>query len=167
MRGKGLGLVCHFVKALAARKVPILTGLNVERLAYDGRRVTGVTMASGETISASQGVVLATGGYDWNVELAKGLEGLPNLVPMGPESLTGDGLVLGAEVGGVIQRIQNSLFIMLGYTVPSAEPGRPPVSCRAGIVELFCPHTLIVNRAGRRFADESLLPGHRAEVSPV
>ena len=55
MRGKGLGLVCHFVKALAARKVPILTGLNVERLAYDGRRVTGVTMASGETISASPG----------------------------------------------------------------------------------------------------------------
>ncbi len=159
MRGKGLGLVCHFVKALAARKVPILTGLNVERLAYDGRRVTGVTMASGETISASQGVVLATGGYDWNVELAKGLEGLPNLVPMGPELLTGDGLVLGAEVGGVIQRIQNSLFIMLGYTVPSAEPGRPPVSCRAGIVELFCPHTLIVNRAGRRFADESFFQG--------
>ena len=55
MRGKGLGLVCHFVKALAARKVPILTGLKVESLAFDGRRVTGVTMASGETISASQG----------------------------------------------------------------------------------------------------------------
>jgi 3-oxosteroid 1-dehydrogenase len=159
MRGKGLGLVCHFVKALSEREVPILIGQNVESLAFDGKHVTGVRMTSGETIGASKGVVLATGGYDWNIELARGLEGLPNLVPMGPESLTGDGLVLGAEVGGIVHRIQNSLFIMLGYTVPSANPGKPPVSCRAGIVELFCPHTLIVNRAGKRFADESFFQG--------
>jgi 3-oxosteroid 1-dehydrogenase len=159
MRGKGLGLVCHFVKALSDRRIPIRTGQQVESLAFDGRRVTGVRMTGGETIAAARGVVLATGGYDWNVELARGLEGLPDLVPMGPESLTGDGLTLGAEVGAIVHRIQNSLFIMLGYTVPSAEPGKPPVSCRAGIVELFCPHTLIVNRAGRRFADESFFQG--------
>jgi 3-oxosteroid 1-dehydrogenase len=159
MRGKGLGLVCHFVKALSDRKIPIMTGQKVHSLAFDGKRVTGVRMAGGETIDAAKGVMLATGGYDWNVELARGLEGLPNLVPMGPESLTGDGLVLGAEVGAIIHRIQNSLFLMLGYTVPSTEPGRPPVSCRASIVELFCPHTLIVNRAGNRFADESFFQG--------
>ena len=159
MRGKGLGLVCHFVKALSDRKIPIMTGQMVQSLVFDGKSVTGVRMEGGDTINAAKGVVLATGGYDWNVELAKGLEGLPNLVPMGPESLTGDGLVLGAEVGAIIHRIQNSLFLMLGYTVPSTEPGRPPVSCRAGIVELFCPHTLIVNRAGKRFADESFFQG--------
>ena len=159
MRGKGLGLVCQFVKALLGRKVPILTGQHVDRLAFDGERVTGVHMDDGRTINATRGVVLATGGYDWNVELAKGLEGFPNLVPMGPESLTGDGLILGAELGAIIHRIQNSLYLMLGYMVPSSEPGRPPVSCRAGIVELFCPHTLIVNRAGCRFADEFFFQG--------
>jgi 3-oxosteroid 1-dehydrogenase len=159
MRGKGLGLVCHFVKGLNDRKVPIMTGCQVDRLDFDGKRITGVQMAGGETINATKGVVLATGGYDWNVELARGLEGLPDLVPMAPESLTGDGLMLGAEVGAIIHRIQNSLFLMLGYTVPSTEPGRPPVSCRASIVELFCPHTLIVNRAGKRFADESFFQG--------
>src|SRR5262249_55240541 len=131
----------------------------VQSLVFDGRTVTGVRMEDGATINAARGVVLATGGYDWNVELARGLEGLPDLVPMGPESLTGDGLVLGAEVGAIIHRIQNSLFLMLGYMVPSAELGKPPVSCRASIVELFCPHTLIVNRAGRRFADESFFQG--------
>jgi len=159
MRGKGLGLACHFVKALSDRKVTIKTGQKVESLVFGSNRVTGVRMADGETIDAARGVVLATGGYDWNVELAKGLEGFPNLVPMGPQSLTGDGLVLGAEVGGIIHRIQNSLFLMLGYTVPSTEPGKLPVSCRASIVELFCPHTLIVNRAGKRFADESFFQG--------
>jgi 3-oxosteroid 1-dehydrogenase len=67
--------------------------------------------------------------------------------------------MLGAELGAIIHRIQNSLFLMLGYTVPSTEPDKPPVSCRASIVELFCPHTLIVNRAGKRFADESFFQG--------
>jgi hypothetical protein len=87
-------------------------------------------MEGGDTIIAAKGVMLGTGGYDWNVELARGLEGLPDLVPMGPESLTGDGLILGAEVGAIIHRIQNSLFLMLGYAVPSAEPGKPPVIAR-------------------------------------
>jgi 3-oxosteroid 1-dehydrogenase len=159
MRGKGLGLVCQFVKALSDRKVAIRTGQRVGGLMLDGECVTGVHMEDGAVIDATKGVVLATGGYDWNVDLARHLEGLPDLVPMGPPSLMGDGLVLGAEVGAIIQRIQNSLFLMLGYTVPSSEPGKRPVSCRAGIVELFCPHTLIVNRAGKRFADESFFQG--------
>jgi 3-oxosteroid 1-dehydrogenase len=159
MRGKGLGLVCHFVKALSERHVPIRTGQKVHSLALDDTRVTGLRMMNGETINAKKGVVLATGGYDWNVELARSLEGLPDLVPMGPESLTGDGLMLGAEIGATMHRIQNSLFLMLGYLVPSTEPGKPPVSCRASIVELFCPHTLIVSRAGKRFADESFFQG--------
>jgi 3-oxosteroid 1-dehydrogenase len=159
MRGKGLGLVCHFVKALNDRGIAIKTGQKIQSLLFDGQRVAGVRMAGGTTIPAAKGVVLATGGYDWNVKLARDLEGLPDLVPMGPESLTGDGLVLGAEVGANIHRIQNSLFLMLGYTVPSTEPGRPPVSCRASIVELFCPHTMVVNRAGKRFADESFFQG--------
>jgi 3-oxosteroid 1-dehydrogenase len=159
MRGKGLGLVCHFVKALNDRGIAIRTGQKIQNLLFDGKRVSGVRMADGSTIPAAKGVVLATGGYDWNVELARGLEGLPDLVRMGPDSLMGDGLALGAEVGANIHRIQNSLFLMLGYTVPSTEPGKPPVSCRASIVELFCPHTMVVNRAGKRFADESFFQG--------
>jgi 3-oxosteroid 1-dehydrogenase len=159
MRGKGLGLICQFVKAVNDRKIPIYTGQRIDRLALDGERVIGVHMDNGRTIEATKGVVLATGGYDWNVELARGLEGLPNFVPMGPESLTGDGLVLGAEIGAIIQRIENCLTIMLGYSVPSAEPGKPPQSCWAGIVELLSPHTMLVNRGGKRFADESFFQG--------
>jgi 3-oxosteroid 1-dehydrogenase len=80
------------------------------------------------------------------------------MVPMSPTSLTGDGLVLAAELGAVIHRVPDSLSIMLGYTVPGAD-GKPPTSCRAGIVELLSPHTLLVNRRGRRFADESFFQG--------
>ncbi|MBV8187199.1 MAG: FAD-binding protein [Alphaproteobacteria bacterium] len=159
MRGKGVGLVCHFVKALQARTVPIRTGQRVARLAFNGKRVTGVEMAGGGSIEARKAVVLATGGYDWNVGMAKQFEGFPEVVSIGPRSLTGDGIVLAAEIGAPIHRIQNSLYVMLGFTIPSEDPAKPPVSCRAGIVELFSPHTMIVNRFGKRFADESFFQG--------
>jgi glycine/D-amino acid oxidase-like deaminating enzyme len=97
MRGKGLGLVCHFVRALHARNVDIRTGQKIARLSGDGERVDGVVLDGGEILTAKKGVVIATGGYDWNVELGKQLEGFPEVVPMGPVSLTGDGMMLDAR----------------------------------------------------------------------
>lgn len=155
VRGKGLGLIGHLVKAVTARGIPIRTGLYVNRLLSEKDRVSGVKLGDGSEIHANLGVVISTGGYNQNVPLARNLEGFPNLTPIGPSSLTGDGLTLGAELGGIIHRIQNGLFIMLGYTVAPDEPAKPPVHCHAGIVELFSPHTLVVNKAGKRFGDES------------
>jgi len=101
MRGKGLGLICHFLKLLAARDATVLTDQHVERLAVENRRVTGVIMRSGETIGAGKGVILATGGYSANPQMSWEFEQLPGFAQeasgLMPASLTGDGLVLGAE----------------------------------------------------------------------
>ena len=72
-----------------------------------------------------------------------------------PQSLTGDGHVLGAEIGGIVHKVENSLRVMLSYTIPAEAPGGAATSVHAGIVELCSPHTLLVNRDGRRFADET------------
>ena len=163
MRGKGVGLVCHFLKALRDRGVPVVTGRTAARLDYDGGRVTGVTMDSGERIGARRGVVLATGGYYANQQMAEELEGLPGLVQdassLVPESMTGDAILFGAELGAVVHRVDNSLRVMLAYTIPLDEPGKLPLCVHAGIVELCSPHTLLVNRAGQRFADETFFQG--------
>jgi hypothetical protein len=73
--------------------------------------------------------------------------------------LTGDGLVLGAEIGGIAHKVENSLRVMLSYTIPAEIPGGKATSVHAGIVELCSPHTLLVNRHGRRFADETFFQG--------
>jgi 3-oxosteroid 1-dehydrogenase len=163
MRGKGVGLISHFVKALAARDVPIRTEVAVASLLVEDKRVVGVVLADGSQLRARKGVIIATGGYEANAELATELEGLPGLAeppnPLAPASMTGDGLVLGAEIGAVIHRIQNNLTVMLGYTIAADEPGAPAISVHAGIVELCSPHTLVVNRKGLRFADESYFQG--------
>jgi 3-oxosteroid 1-dehydrogenase len=163
MRGKGLGLICRFVAALRERGVPILTTQPVARLALDSGRVTGVVTGSGEVIAARRGVLLATGGYGADPQMSWEFEQLPGFAHEGsgliPQSLTGDGLVLGAEIGGIMHKVENSLRVMLSYTIPAEIPGGTATSVHAGIVELCSPHTLLVNRQGRRFADETFFQG--------
>ena len=62
---------------------------------------------------------------------------------------------MGAEIGAAIRRIQNNLNLMLGFYLVPDEPSREPIQCMAGISEMCSPHTIVVNQAGKRFADES------------
>ena len=161
--GKGLGLVLHFLKALLACDVPIRTGQSVERLLVEEGRVAGVVMASGEAIASRKGVAIATGGYHANPDLVREYEGLPGVLEepssLAPPSITGDGLILAGEIGAVIRKVENNLKLQLAYTIPPEKPGALLTCVHAGIVELCSPHTLVVNREGRRFADETFFQG--------
>ena len=163
MRGKGLGLISHFLKVLRARSVPVLTDQHVESLAIENHRVTGVVMRSGESIRARKGVILATGTYSANPQMSWEFEQLPGVAKeassLAPASLTGDGLVLGAEIGGILHKIENSLRVMLSYTIPPEMSGETATCVHAGIVEMCSPHTMVVNRYGMRFADETFFQG--------
>ena len=154
MRGKGVGLVTHFTKALLARGVPIRMNAAVGGLTVEDDRVTGVRMSDGTLLRAKKGVVLATGGYEWNADLIQDFDPIPRLQPLSPPSSTGDGLIMGAEIGAAIRRIQNNLNLMLGFYLVPDEPSREPIQCMAGISEMCSPHTIVVNKAGQRFADE-------------
>jgi 3-oxosteroid 1-dehydrogenase len=48
---------------------------------------------------------------------------------------------------------------MLAYTIPPEAPGSPATCVYAGIVELCSPHTILVNKSGLRFADETFFQG--------
>lgn len=155
IRGKGVGLVSHFVKALAARGVPIVLNRTAECLTIAQGRVTGIRVSGGGIVTARRGVVLATGGYEWNEDLMRDFDPLPGLEPLSPPGLTGDGFIMAAEQGAAIRRIQNNLNLMLGFALVPDEPNATPIQCMAGISEMCSPHTMVVNRAGERFADES------------
>jgi 3-oxosteroid 1-dehydrogenase len=163
MRGKGLGLVSQFLKILRDRGVTVLADQHVERLGIENGRVTSVVLRSGEVIEARKGVILATGGYGANPHMSWEFEQLPGFAHEGsgltPRSLTGDGLVLGAEIGGILHKIEGSLRVMLSYTIPPETPDGTATCVYAGIVELCSPHTLLVNKHGRRFADETFFQG--------
>src|SRR4029077_9819799 len=135
----------------------------VEKLAVENERVTGVVTRSGEFVAAREGVILATGGYGADPQMSPQFEQLPGFAHEASgltlPSLTGDGLVLGAEIGGILHKIENSLRVMLSYTIPPEMPDGTAPCVHAGIVEVCSPHTLVVNKYGRRFADETFFQG--------
>jgi 3-oxosteroid 1-dehydrogenase len=157
MRALGAGLVAAFVKQLLVREIPIYLESPAQRLVVEDNKVTGLIVTNKgaeKQIKVRHAVVMATGGYEANPELLKSYEDIPDLRNMFPDTLTGDGLTMGAEVGARVRLIPRSLMLFLGYDVP-ARNGRPAMFRNAGTSEIPQPHSIIVNRAGRRFGDEA------------
>src|SRR4029079_8106645 len=155
VRTRGVGVIPHFVKQLLGRGVEIRPGTKVERLIVEQGGVTGVATAGGHRIGATKGVMLACGAYESNPALAKLYEGMPGWLSMFPPSIEGDGLLMAAELGAQIRTIHNNLALFLGFNIPGKHAGEADLFRIVGISEMFCPHTVVVNAAGRRFADES------------
>lgn len=120
-----------------------LYGTSARRLVVENGRVSGVVVApvaGGDpcVVTASRGVVLATGGYQANPELR--LRHQPERLARGPylgvETARGDGHLLGQSVGGDL--------VNMGYIAPL-------VIVSSSLVE----DAIAVNREGHRFHDEA------------
>ncbi len=159
----GLGLTASFARAtLVEGNANCLTGHRVRRLVVTDARVTGVEAEhdGGTTrFAARLGVLIATGGYGWASDAAD-MEGLPDFVDAGPPSIAGDHLLLATELGAAMVRGNGPQFC-LGAIVDGQEfhPGTGQVLCRQLFDVLGMPHTLVVNRDGARFGDESYYVG--------
>lgn len=154
IRTRGVGVITHFVKQLLIRDVMIKRGTRALSLVTENGRVTGV-VTDKDRIAATRGVMLACGAYESNPAMAQAYEGLPGFLSMFPPTIDGDGMVMGAELGAQTRTIRNNLAVFLGFNIPGKHPGEEPLFRIVGISEMFCPHTMVVNRDGQRFADET------------
>lgn len=114
-----------------------IIGADIER---DGKRVT---------ISAARGVVIASGGFEWDPEMrARHFPGPFDRLGS-PRSNEGDGQKLAASVGAELDRMdQANVYPCL----PTRYQGRPhglPMTFQAE------PHSIVVNRHGKRFVSEN------------
>ncbi|SFP29931.1 fumarate reductase flavoprotein subunit [Variovorax sp. PDC80] len=133
-------------------------GAHVERLLTEGegdaRRVIGVVLKDGERIGARGGVVIATGGFSRAPDLVERFAPhLREARPMGGHGNTGDGLRMAWALGADL--------IDLGYVkgtfgAPVAEPAPGKEEVAPRLVSAMYRGAIIVNRAGRRFVNESV-----------
>jgi 3-oxosteroid 1-dehydrogenase len=151
MATTGQALVARLRLALAEQGVEVWLSSPVVDLVREDGRICGVEVERDGrrlTLEASQGVVLATGGFDHNPELrAKFFPDAVSDWSMGAPSNTGDGIRLGEASGAAIDLMDDA------WWMPAVElpKGRlfPLVSERS------MPGSIIVNQAGRRYTNES------------
>ena len=156
-RAGGEGLLAYLVKAaFVDRGIPVLTGTRADSLITEDHRVVGLRAlgAEGEiVVHASRGVLLTTGGYDWNTDGRP--EGVPDFGSSCPPTVTGDHLVMAGEIGAEITVLPPiGLHTQLGYRIPGERYEGSPL-WRWALFEIGQRHAVLVNSSGRRFCDES------------
>jgi succinate dehydrogenase/fumarate reductase flavoprotein subunit len=123
----------------------------VKLLAVDGK-VTGVELENGETVTAKDGVVLATGGFEWDAELADSLLASRIYAQCSPPSNTGDGLKMAQRIGSKTRGTREAWWAPMAV-VGDLRDGEPIGTLLR--FERQGPGSIMVNRGGARFANES------------
>ena len=155
-RCAGPGLAAYFVKGVLDRNIPIHTGVSVEELISDGETVCGVRAVRGEEelfIKANRGVVLAVSSFERNDDYNRrvGLQLKPKSMVM--PSIQGSHLRMAGEVGAQISRVPD--VSMLSFHVPGEEQEDGVPLWRGALPFMGLPHSLVVNREGKRFSNEA------------
>lgn len=156
----GNALAARLAKSAFDLGIPILTGMSASGLVVEDGRVVGARFSGDEglrEIRARRAVVLACGGFPHDPERLKAA--YPHVARGGrhvsptPTGNTGDGIRLAEEAGGRFEiRYPNAAAWMPVSEVP-LEGGRTGVFPH--LVDRYKPGIIAVNRAGRRFVNES------------
>lgn len=152
VRTMGGALVAALVHSALDRGVLIVAGARVTGLEPTTFGGWEVLVGESARLLASD-VVLASGGFEWSPDLQRHHLVAP-MVPISAPSNEGDGLRLAVALGATL-RDAGAVWGVPVICPPGQEyDGRP--GGRMGNVELTLPGALMVDRTGRRFANEAL-----------
>ena len=154
--GMGLALVGALLKAVLDRGIEPQTESRALRLLKDETGITGTSIKSGDSVNevtARKGVIIATGGFEWNPELVRTFLRGPMTAPAGNPENTGDGLQMAMEAGARLGNMRNAWWVPVTRIPGENLFGHPSV--RLILLERTRPHSLMVNRKGVRFTNEA------------
>ena len=151
IRTRGNALSIGLLKGCLNAEIDIWTRAAAIKLICSNKVVCGLEVdCDGKKISvkAAKGVILATGGFEWNPKMMA--EYFPGPVEWiaSPSTNTGDGHRMATDVGAQLDRMDQALIM---GTTPVIYEGRILGQPAA---DYFLPHSMIVNRFGVRFVNE-------------
>ena len=145
--------VARLYLSVLKRQIPIEFNTQMVELIADGDAVLGAVVESNgqrQRIRASKGVVLASGGFEKNQELREQYLPAPTNTAWsaGNPGNEGDALLAGLSLGAKTRLMKDAW-----WTTTLCVPDEP--SPRLAIMEKSFPGSCVVNRDGKRFANES------------
>lgn len=157
-RGLGQALAGALFLGLIERGIPVEFEKRARKLVKDGDRVIGVIAedANGKPfrVRARRGVVIATGGFEWNEELVKTFLRGPLTGPVSVPENEGDGLLMAIEAGAKLGNMQHAFWQQSVLEMKPQHRNAKP-NYMLGSDERARPGAILVNRAGKRFVNEA------------
>jgi succinate dehydrogenase/fumarate reductase flavoprotein subunit len=154
-RGMGQGLIGMLLAACVREGVEFAESTPAVDLVLSDGRVVGVVVDGDDgrrTIAAQRGVILATGGFEWNPEYCaaflRGVVGMPVSIPTN----TGDGLRMAMKVGAALQNMREAWWI----PAVALPPGVNPMNREMITGDRTRPRSILINRQGHRFTNEAV-----------
>ena len=148
------GLIVGLLRGVLNNGVEILLNTRVRELLQKNGKIVGVKAKNDDreiTYTTRKGVILATGSFDWNKALRDEFLPGPLEHSITPPSNRGDAVVMAKQVGAKLSRMDEAWYWPAYYT-GSRYKGAPLGKL---LRRRSYPHTIIVNRMGRRFVNEA------------
>jgi 3-oxosteroid 1-dehydrogenase len=164
----GGALIGRLLKANLDRGIAPMLETSARELIVEDGRVAGVrvTQAAPAAVAGAQpgserelrirarkGVVLASGGFEWDPKLASQFLGGQLSHPNSPPCNTGDGLRLAMALGADLANMSEAWWCP-SVVIPGEEYDGKQLN-RGDFATRSMPHSIIVNRRGARFVNEA------------
>jgi 3-oxosteroid 1-dehydrogenase len=150
--GMGAAVTASLLQVALRLGVEVRLSSPIDELITEDGRVTGVRTSRGgspRTIAAARGVILGGGGFDHNVEWRERYQGVTGADSSGASGNVGSAIEVAMKVGAAVDLMEDAWW---GGSVPSPAPAG---SAMFLVSERSMPHSIIVDAAGHRFANES------------
>ena len=155
----GRALIGGLLLGCIKKGIPLLDGTPAKDLIIENESVVGVrAQRSGKDffVKANKGVLLATGGFEWNAAMNKRHLKVSEIHGITPPGNSGDGHIMGMEAGGAIALMDLSLY-MPTIRIPGEQiDGEPLFSIF--MFNVGQPGNILVNREGKRCCNECFYP---------
>jgi 3-oxosteroid 1-dehydrogenase len=152
----GTALIAGLLKGVLDAEVTPQTSAPAKELLADAGAIVGVRIACARQhliVRARRGVILGTGGFEWDSSLVNAFLRGPMHGAVSPPNNTGDGLRMMMAHGADLANMGEAWWVPIvqipGDTIDGKQRSR---SVR---LERTRPRSIIVNRAGRRFVNEA------------
>lgn len=152
MLARGRALIGSLLASATRSNVTVAVETEVERIRTTDGRATGVEVRGGRVFTAEKAVVIATGGFEWDRRLADSMVQSRIHTMCSPPTNTGDGLRMAQRLGASIRGTREAWWAPMAI-VGDVRDGQPIGTLLR--FERQGPGSIMVNKQGRRFVNES------------
>jgi succinate dehydrogenase/fumarate reductase flavoprotein subunit len=149
---RGAALAGGLLELALQQGVEFLNCTRARSLVEENGRIAGVVASReghDETFWARRGVMLASGGFEWNANLWNAFVGTPLDGPLSPPYNQGDGLLMAMRAGARLGNMRNAWWFPADRIPGETFEGAPRVR------NVATAYSITVNRHGKRFYNEN------------